>query len=115
MDSFNAPYYTPSIDEVKSEVEDEGSFSIRRFHCFEVEWDAGDSKNDTPEEFYRPITRGQRVSQTIRAVTESMLAEQFGHHIMDDLFQRYADILDARMLKKKRCIYINFVLSLVKK
>ncbi|KAI5656089.1 hypothetical protein M9H77_24882 [Catharanthus roseus] len=41
IDSFNAPYYTPSVEEVKTTVEEEGSFAINYFNCFEIEWDVG--------------------------------------------------------------------------
>ncbi|CAA2975348.1 jasmonate O-methyltransferase, partial [Olea europaea subsp. europaea] len=72
-DSFNAPYYAPSAQEVRSVVE-EVSFTINCLEAFELDWDGG----------------GQQAAKTIRAVIESVLEVHFGREIMDELFKRYA-------------------------
>ncbi|GAU15275.1 hypothetical protein TSUD_03420 [Trifolium subterraneum] len=60
------------------------------------------------------MSSGERVAKTIRAVVESMLESHFGSHIMDDLFQRYAKLVEDH-LSKTRTKYINLVISLVKR
>ncbi|KAF5817955.1 putative caffeine synthase [Helianthus annuus] len=45
IDSFNAPYYAPSPEEVKCQVENEGSFVVVDVKSFGIEWDAGDWTN----------------------------------------------------------------------
>ncbi|CAN1835549.1 Probable jasmonic acid carboxyl methyltransferase 2 [Linum perenne] len=105
LDSFNAPYYAPSGDEVRAEVEKEGSFSVDKIEAFEVEWDGG--RDVTME------TRGERVARTIRAVVESMIESHFGEEIIDELFNRYAIIVDD-YLSKNKCVYVNLVVSLAR-
>ncbi|XP_059637239.1 probable jasmonic acid carboxyl methyltransferase 2 [Cornus florida] len=107
VDSFNAPYYTPSPEELKNEVEREGSFLIDRLESFEIDWDGGAQNQGTL------VSSGQRVAKTVRAVVESMLECHFGRYIMDDLFRRYSDIVDDH-LSKNRTKYINLVVSMSK-
>ncbi|XP_062164490.1 probable jasmonic acid carboxyl methyltransferase 2 isoform X2 [Alnus glutinosa] len=109
VDTFNAPYYAPCAEEVKSEIQKDGSFIMDRLEAFEIDWDGGvDSCNsiETP-------SSGQRVAKTIRAVVESMMEAHFGSDIMDDLFLRYAKIVDNH-LSKTRAKYINLVVSIIR-
>ncbi|MFS7890189.1 putative jasmonate O-methyltransferase [Helianthus anomalus] len=66
------------------------------------EWDAGDWTNCK-------ISSGNRVSKTIRAVVEPMFENHFhlGVEMMDELFRRYAKIIDDYFLETK-FNYINF-------
>ncbi|XP_021892798.1 jasmonate O-methyltransferase-like [Carica papaya] len=107
IDSLNVPYYAPSIKELKLEIEKEGSFVINEVEALEIDWDGGSNHN---EEF---IQRGERVANTIRAVVESMLESHFGEHIMDELFERYAQLV-GDYLSNNSTKYINFLLSLVR-
>lgn len=86
---------------------------VDRHEAHEIDWDGGilESQSDFPPA--TPLTRGERVARTIRAVVESMLESHFGCHIMDDLFRRYAQIVEDH-LSKTRAKYINLVVSLVK-
>ncbi|XP_071733220.1 probable jasmonic acid carboxyl methyltransferase 2 [Rutidosis leptorrhynchoides] len=95
IDSFNFPYYAPSPEEMKFEVEKEGSFVVDGVETFEIEWDNGDS-DDLNE------SSGNRVAKTIRAVVEPMLDSHFhlGPEMMDELFRRYSNIIDEYCLKK---------------
>lgn len=77
--------------------------------AFEVDWDGGGGD----EEGESMPKRSERVAKIIRAVTESMLECHFGRHIMDDLFQRF-DELVGHHLSKARATYINLVITLVK-
>lgn len=49
IDSFNAPCYIASIDEVRHVIEEEGSFLVNHLEAFEVDWDEGHSNNDDGE------------------------------------------------------------------
>ncbi|XP_021892796.1 jasmonate O-methyltransferase-like [Carica papaya] len=107
IDSFNAPYYAPSFEELKLEIEKQGSFVIDEVKVLEVDWDG---ENNNNENF---ILRGERVANTIRAVVESMLESHFGNHILDELFERYAQLV-GDYLSNNSTKYINFLLSLVR-
>ncbi|XP_062101225.1 probable jasmonic acid carboxyl methyltransferase 2 [Humulus lupulus] len=115
VDSFNAPYFAPCPEELKSVVEKEGSFVLESVESFAVDWDGGAvdyQQYTTVAELSR--ARGQRVAKNIRAVVESMLGSHFGTHILDDLFRRYQDIV-ADYLSNASTKYINLVISLRKK
>lgn len=112
LDSFNAPYYAPCPEEVKIEIQKEGSFVIDRLDPFEIDWDGG--VEELTNTMSLPPSRGQRVAKTIRAVVESMFELHFGKGIMDLLFTRYADMVDD-YLCKNRTKYINLVISIIKK
>ncbi|EEF52611.1 probable jasmonic acid carboxyl methyltransferase 2 [Ricinus communis] len=111
VDSFNAPYYAPCAEEMKLEVQKEGSFIIDRLEAFEIDWDGGSNDGHVTT---AALTRGQRVSKTIRAVVESMLETHFGSHIMDELFKRFGELVDD-YLSKNRTKYVNLVISLLRK
>ncbi|PWA73415.1 jasmonic acid carboxyl methyltransferase [Artemisia annua] len=109
IDSFNAPYYAPSPEEVKFLVEKEGSFLVDGVEAFEIEWDGGDSG-------VLEDSSGKRVAKTIRAVVEPMLAIHFDLNpvMMDELFRRYAKIIDD-CFSETRFKYTNLVISFLKK
>ncbi|KAK8596717.1 hypothetical protein V6N12_065197 [Hibiscus sabdariffa] len=108
VDSFNAPYYAPCTEEIKEEIQKEGSFTIDGLEAFEIDWDGG-----VVTDIHTPQGKqlvGQRVAKTIRAVVESMLESHFGIEpdVMDELFIRYADIVGTH-LSQSRTKYINLV------
>ncbi|KAM1387975.1 hypothetical protein ACFX2I_016155 [Malus domestica] len=106
VDSFNLPYYVPSEEELKMELEKEGSFIIDRLEAFEIDWDGGAEIS--------VVASGQRVAKTIRAVVESMIESHFGKDTMDDLFRRYAELV-ADHFSKSRTKLLNLVLSVIRK
>lgn len=109
VDSFNAPYYAPCFEELKMEIEKEGSFMVNSHEAYEIDWDDGLELQSDDK-----MISGERVAKTIRAVVESMLEYHFGSHIMDELFQRFAKLVEDH-LSKTRTKYINLVISLVKR
>ncbi|KAK5823819.1 probable jasmonic acid carboxyl methyltransferase 2 [Gossypium arboreum] len=114
LDSFNAPYYAPCTEEIKDEIEKEGSFTIDRLEAFEIDWDGGAVTDiHTP---HGKLSVGRRVAKAIRAVVESMLESHFRIEpdVMDDLFIRYGGIVGTH-LSKSRTKYINLVMALTKK
>ncbi|KAL9358027.1 hypothetical protein Peur_051280 [Populus x canadensis] len=110
VDSFNAPYYGPCAEEMRLEIEKDGSFSVNRLETFEIDWDGGVDDVDTTS---GAASRGQRVAKTIRAVVESMLESHFEKDIMDELFRRYGEMVEG-YLSKTGTKYTNLVISMVR-
>ncbi|KAM1223574.1 hypothetical protein ACFX10_042431 [Malus domestica] len=106
VDSFNAPFYAPSEEELKLVLENEGSFTMDRLEAFEIDWDGGAE--------ITAVVSGQRMAKTIRAVTESMIESHFGKDIMDDLFRQYAELF-ADYLSKSKTKFINLVFLVIRK
>ena len=99
------------MEEIKIEIEKEGSFIVNRLESFEIEWDGG---VDDAVTTFGAQSRGQRVAKTIRAVVESMLEFHFGKDIMDELFKRYGETVED-YLSKTGTRYTNLVISMVRK
>ena len=96
IDTFNLPHYTPFIEEVKTIVEKEGSFVIDQLETFEVNWDGNDNEENKNYVFNK-FTCGQTVSRCFRAVLESLLADHFGEAIINDLFERFAELIGEHL------------------
>ncbi|XP_010536341.1 PREDICTED: jasmonate O-methyltransferase [Tarenaya hassleriana] len=115
IDTFNAPYYAPWSEEVKMEVETEGSFAIDRLETMEIDWEGfvveKSYKNKSESEAF---SSGRRVANTVRAVVESMLQSHFGGNVMDELFQRFGGIV-GDYIYKRTARFCNITLSLVRK
>ncbi|KAM7517203.1 hypothetical protein LguiA_006786 [Lonicera macranthoides] len=119
IDSFNAPYYAPSPEELKLEIKKEGSFIIDRLEAFEIDWDGGEASSLDGEyttTIPKTLSSGERVAKTIRAVVESMIEchFEFGSDTMDELFRIYSEIVDHHF-QSCRAKYVNLVISLIKK
>ncbi|MCD7462133.1 hypothetical protein HAX54_047834 [Datura stramonium] len=78
--SFNIPAYYPSPAEVMYIVDKEGSFTIDVLETSELHMDASDDH--------------ENMAQCVRAVTESLLVNHFGHddEVMDQVFQKCRDL-----------------------
>ncbi|XP_042434905.1 probable jasmonic acid carboxyl methyltransferase 1 [Zingiber officinale] len=118
IDSFDAPFYAPSMEELEEEIEGEGSFCIRSSDQFLVRWDDDDQYSGTGGEANvtaRPVTHAVRMAKGVRAVSESMLRSHFGEGFgMDDLFCRYGGLL-AQYYADSEAAVTNVVISLVRK
>nr|XP_009383765.1 PREDICTED: jasmonate O-methyltransferase-like [Musa acuminata subsp. malaccensis] len=116
VDSFNAPYFSPSLEEVKQEIEREGSFSIRTLDLFEASWDAAHGSRQTKQEAAAlgEITHAKRMAKGVRAVLESMLESHFGEGIMEELFSRYTSLLEGYYSRNKPQV-TNIVIALTRK
>lgn len=108
MDSFNAPYYAPSIDELVSEIQREGSFLIDRLETFKCEWNCG-------LQDVSGASRGERVGRMMRAAVESIVECHFGGHIMDQLFRRYVELVEDWYSKRKETENLYVAVSLIRK
>ncbi|KAL8144088.1 hypothetical protein V2J09_017120 [Rumex salicifolius] len=118
VDSFNTPYYASYPEEVIQLVKDEGSFEVDRIESFEINWDGIHETKNEPENGDQGtkirITRGEKIARVHRAVMEPLMEYHFGKSIMEELFVRYGEMLDAR-LSTKEPKFVNLVVTLVKK
>ncbi|XP_077210770.1 putative jasmonic acid carboxyl methyltransferase 1 [Tasmannia lanceolata] len=113
VDSFNLPYYTPSIHELEAIIETEGSFSLDRLEIIDINWDGSEDAYEETSAFNN-LASAQNVSKCIRAVSESMLASHFGEATIDDLFQKYEQNVVQFQSNGKRK-YINLVICMTRK
>ncbi|XP_004509302.1 S-adenosyl-L-methionine:benzoic acid/salicylic acid carboxyl methyltransferase 3-like [Cicer arietinum] len=112
LNTFNVPWYTPSPSEVKSQVLHEGSFSIDRLEVFEVYWN-GFNLNAIEFEMCKSVKDdGYIVAQSMRALLEPLLVSHFGEAIIEEVFNRYQEILIDRMSKDiSKFIYVTLSLT----
>ncbi|KAK8606747.1 hypothetical protein V6N13_052509 [Hibiscus sabdariffa] len=110
LNSFNIPQYSPSPTEVKYEVLKEGSFNIDRLEVTEVNWNAYQNETDVSDVLK---DGGYNVAKCMRAVAEPLIVSHFGEAIVDQVFQRYREIITDRMSKEKT-EFINVIVSLTK-
>ncbi|GLT80048.1 hypothetical protein SLA2020_515110 [Shorea laevis] len=111
LDSFNIPQYTPSPVEVKNEVMKEGSFAVDRLEVSEVNWNAYSNGELNQMDAFKD--GGYNVAKCMRAVAEPLLVTHFGDAIIDEVFERYREIVADRMSKEKT-EFVNVVVSLQK-
>ncbi|GMH17489.1 hypothetical protein Nepgr_019330 [Nepenthes gracilis] len=109
VDCFNMPYYTASIQEVKTIVEDEGSFIINRLEAMDLYWDIDGSC----EGENALLSRGERVSRMLRSLLESTLSFHFGMELMDELFGRLSDII-SNYLSNIKGKFVVLILSVTR-
>lgn len=120
MDSFNAPYYAPSMDEVEEEITKEGSFIIKKIQLFEASYDAlledqcfEEEKQETQStpngtstgingfSHLKARRYAELTARTNRAVLELMIRNHFGGEIIEELFMRYSDLLEEYYSRNK--------------
>ncbi|KAM7249973.1 hypothetical protein ACFE04_021856 [Oxalis oulophora] len=109
LDSFNIPQYTPCLEEVKSEVIKEGSFTINRLEFSKVNWNAC-NKNPLDAMFNDD---GYSLAKCMRAVAEPLIISHFGETIVDEVFIRYRKIVADRMAKEIT-EFVNVTVSMTK-
>ncbi|KAL8507928.1 hypothetical protein ACS0TY_018469 [Phlomoides rotata] len=105
LHSFNIPQYTPSPEEVRKEVEKEGSFGINKVEATEIRWAACGSWG---------LNEGYNVASCMRSVAESLVVEHFGESVIDQLFQKYENILSDCMSKEDN-MFINVTVSITRR
>ncbi|KAF5175793.1 Salicylate carboxymethyltransferase [Thalictrum thalictroides] len=98
LDSFNLPFYTPSIEEVQTIIKSEGSFDLDWIKTFDIDWDT--SEDYVNREFvHDKIRSGEFVAKAIRAVVETIFVSHFGDSAIEDFFCRYAkDVEDSSVI-----------------
>nr|CAD1842739.1 unnamed protein product [Ananas comosus var. bracteatus] len=83
VDSFNLPWYEPSMEEVKDEI----TIQLRS---------PRNDHNDNPG-----AKSAQTMAKAVRAALESMLKSHFGEAIIEKLFERYCLLLEEYYSKNK--------------
>ncbi|XP_065049801.1 inactive anthranilate O-methyltransferase 1-like [Musa acuminata AAA Group] len=107
VDTFNLPIYGASMQEVKSVIEEEGSFDVQKAESFESSWDPFDDSDN--------VLNGRNVASTLQAVMEPLISHHFGDAIPHALFSLVADNITARHLLKDKCNYTVLVFTLRRK
>ncbi|GJN22051.1 hypothetical protein PR202_gb09582 [Eleusine coracana subsp. coracana] len=109
LDSFNLPFYAPSVDEVKEVIRRSALFDINHVDLFESSWDPHD---DLDGNLVLDSARsGVNIARCIRAVVEPLIMHHFGDHVLDNLFEMFAQNV-AKHLQKVKGKYPVIVLSL---
>ncbi|KAL6883570.1 hypothetical protein ACP4OV_010984 [Aristida adscensionis] len=111
INSFNLPYYAPSVNEFKALIMEE-LFIIEHIKIFESNWDpCDDSSGDVVLDC---AESGHNVAnKSIRAVMEPLIVDHFGESILDELFTVFASKV-AKHLKIMKAKYPVIVVSLKK-
>ncbi|KAJ3694635.1 hypothetical protein LUZ60_000012 [Juncus effusus] len=112
LDSFNLPFYAPSMEEVEAVITKQGLFEVVKIKMLESNWDPDDD-SDT-DSVLDNIKSGANFALCIRAVLEPMIVCHFGEFIIEDLFSRFASNVASHLLKEKTKLPI-LVLALKKK
>ncbi|KAI4331414.1 hypothetical protein MLD38_029604 [Melastoma candidum] len=103
LNSYEVPFYAPSMDEVEREIAREGSFEMTEFEMFEQEGEEG---------IVGGKSYGTTVANTVRAIQAPMIANHFGDGIIDDLFMEYARLVDEEMaVEEIRPVTFHLVLT----
>ncbi|XP_019180724.1 PREDICTED: salicylate carboxymethyltransferase-like [Ipomoea nil] len=95
LNSFNLPIYAPSLNEVKMVVEKEGSFSINVLEG--LTYDFSESMD------------GKALTNTVRAVLESLVVSHFGGGVSDQVFNKYEEMLGECMTEFVKEEFFNIV------
>lgn len=107
MNTYNTPYYEPYTEDIKAEIEKEGSFALDRLATIVLPWDGcnGGVKCDR-------ATTARNMGNAIRAVNESMIRNHFGDEIMDCLFQSFTEIMAT---DTREAEHVSLLVSVVRK
>ncbi|CAD6246186.1 unnamed protein product [Miscanthus lutarioriparius] len=111
LDSFNLPFYAPSVDEVRDVIRQSQTFDVTHIQLFESNWDPHDDMEDDGDLVLDGVQSGVNVAKSIRAVIGPLIAHHFGEHVLDDLFELYAKNV-AVHLQKVKTTYPVIVVSL---
>uniref|UniRef100_A0A7C9ELE9 Jasmonate O-methyltransferase n=1 Tax=Opuntia streptacantha TaxID=393608 RepID=A0A7C9ELE9_OPUST len=116
VESFNIPVYHPSSMEVTKEVEKQGSFFINAVENTQVSFDAQEDngQNITINGSKMEEKKGDPPSRLMRSVIESVLTCHFGSVVIDEIFQRYSNVVED-VLSKQMILLTNVTISLTKK
>ncbi|KAL7120793.1 hypothetical protein ACP275_02G144400 [Erythranthe tilingii] len=113
LHSFNIPIYAPSIQEINTAIQREGSFNLDEIEVALVPLDANEDYNNMALD--KNNTSGKFVANYVRAFAEPMLVAHFGSSInVDVVFDVYAKKTDEH-LSVERSSYFTPVISLTRK
>ncbi|KAL2936070.1 Salicylate carboxymethyltransferase [Bienertia sinuspersici] len=107
LNTFNIPQYTPSATELGLIIEKEGSFTLDQTHVSEVNWEANENQKNKSVNHYDFV-------KCMRSVIEPLLISHFGDTVIEELFDKYMDIVRVSMAQEKN-VFINVTISLTRK
>nr|UMB49579.1 salicylic acid methyltransferase [Beta vulgaris] len=112
LNTFNIPQYTPSAEEIGFIVEKEGSFTLNEADISEVSW-------ESKEHEYCKINSYKAFDpydfvKCMRSVAEPLLISHFSEAIIEELFKRYREIVQASMANDTN-VFINVTVSLTRR
>ncbi|PWA94980.1 benzoate carboxyl methyltransferase [Artemisia annua] len=114
--SFNIPIYNPCEDEIKTIVENEGSFSLDSITTIRENWLPYDTEFTNMCAFKEFSHRyGENAKKLVRDVMEPLLASHFGSSIIEKLFNNFAKHMSESLDIKKARHSNNIVISVIKK
>ncbi|XP_042490299.1 S-adenosyl-L-methionine:benzoic acid/salicylic acid carboxyl methyltransferase 1-like [Macadamia integrifolia] len=117
VDSFNLPLYAPRLEELRTIIERDGLFDLEKLEIFDVNWDPNDD-NHNEGFMFDNISSARNAVRCVRAVTESMFVHQFGEAIIDNLYQRYTEIIAEHLSKenaREKSKYVSLLISMKRK
>ncbi|KAK1279245.1 Salicylate O-methyltransferase [Acorus gramineus] len=106
IDSFNFPFYTPSLDELVELIKREGTFTINRLEFLQM------GSRDYDIDHGR---KGHDWVKVTRAALEPMLESHFGRDIMDDFFIRIEESFNESISPRRNAEVNPVLVSLVRK
>ena len=131
LDSFNLPFYAPSVDEVRDVIRQSQAFDLIHIHLFESywdphddievavdlihvqlfesNWDPHDDIEDDGDLVLNGVRSGVSVTKSIKAVIGPLIAHHFGEHVLDDLLELYAKNVVVHLQKVKTKYPVNVV------
>uniref|UniRef100_A0ACD5Z0N5 Uncharacterized protein n=2 Tax=Avena sativa TaxID=4498 RepID=A0ACD5Z0N5_AVESA len=109
LDSFNLPFYMPSVNEVNTVVVQSKLFNISHVKQFESNWDPYDDSEG--DEVKNSIQSGVNTAKCLRAAFGPILARHFGESLMDELFDKCAYLV-GQHLEKEKSKYLLICVSL---
>lgn len=94
FDSYHAPFYAPSKDEIEELVKKNSSFQLHKLEMFQIE-----KKHHADNQ----ISYGTAIAKTVRAIQEPMLIHHFGigEGALHTLFEAYGRLVDEEMAKEE--------------
>ncbi|KAI4297084.1 hypothetical protein L6164_036992 [Bauhinia variegata] len=115
LDSFDVPYYAPTVNEVKEILEAEGSFIVHRLEICKTGWEPDiDEINDFNDNIvFDKNMKAKSIVKHMRAVSEALIKSHFGDDILDELFQRFTNKV-TQILEVNNMDYNNVVMSVTK-
>lgn len=93
-------------------MEEEGSFSITRLEATTIQWTAAYDNYDDDAMIFTNEGGGYGVSNCMRAVAEPLLISHFGEAIIDDVFDKYTEILNDCIVAEDNTQFINVTVSM---
>ncbi|KAG6603958.1 Salicylate carboxymethyltransferase, partial [Cucurbita argyrosperma subsp. sororia] len=110
MDRFNIPNFMPTPQEIKEEIQKEGSFMIKRLEMSRIDWNF---YNIDASSVGVGVDSSYNIAKCIRSVMEPLMIPHFGEAIMEQLFDSYRKIVKDEMANKK-IEFINLTVSLIR-